>query len=110
MGRTVDAATRTVPAFFEAEGGMLLEGQLVEVHVDTGTTARGFVVPASAVVDVGGRRIVFAHVHAEEFAPREVVLGLGVGDDIEVNSGIQPGDRIVMRGAFQVRAALLSGR
>lgn len=110
-GRTVDPATRTVPAFFETVGppAGLLEGQLVEVRVDTGAEVTGFVVPASAIVNLSGRPVVFAHVQAEEFAPREVTLGLTSDDQVEVTSGIQDGDRVVVSGAFQIRSALLSG-
>ena len=111
VSRTVDPATRTVAAFFETEGatGSLLEGQLVDVLVETGASASGFLVPASAIVDVSGRPIVFVHVHAEEFAPRAVTLGSTSGDQVEVLSGLHEGDRVVVSGAFQVRSALLSG-
>ncbi len=108
---SVDPATRTVAAYFEtsASGGRLLEGQLVDVLVPTGAARRGFVIPASAVVNVSGKTVVFAHVHAEEFAPRDVELGVATGDVVEVLSGLRGGDRVVTSGAFQVRAALLAG-
>jgi multidrug efflux pump subunit AcrA (membrane-fusion protein) len=48
-------------------------------------------------------------VHAEEFAPRDVELGLASGDQVEVLSGVEAGERIVVSGTSQVRAALLAG-
>lgn len=111
VARTIDLATRTLAAFFEAKdpSGRLVEGRLVDVLVETGGTAPGFMIPASAVVNVSGKTVVFVHVHAEEFAPRDVVLGLTSGSDIEIISGLHASDRVVVSGAFQVRAALLSG-
>lgn len=109
--RSVDPATRTVPVYLEADGssGALLEGQFVEVHADTGAATTGFLVPSSAIVEVSGRTVVFSHVHAEEFAPRDVQLGVASEGNVEVLSGISEGERIVVTGASQIRAALLSG-
>lgn len=109
--RTIDPTTRTIAAFFETADSRdrLVEGQIVEALVETGGTSEGMIIPASAIVDIAGRLIAFVHVHAEEFAPREVVLGLASAGNVEVRSGLREGDRVVTTGAAQVRAALLSG-
>lgn len=108
---TIDRETRTVSVFFETDNaaGALLEGMLVEIHAETEARAMAFMVPASAITSLSGRTLVFVHVQPEEFAPRDVVVGLASGGDVEVVSGLEEGDRVVVSGTYQVRAALLSG-
>jgi cobalt-zinc-cadmium efflux system membrane fusion protein len=109
--RSIDSATRSVAAYFDvAEGGhALLEGQLVDVLVASAATVRGFLLPASAVVAVDGQPVVFAHAAAEAFVPRPIRLGVTDGDSVEVLEGLDGGERVVVSGASQVRAALLAG-
>jgi RND family efflux transporter MFP subunit len=62
--------------------------------------------PRSAVQNVSDRTVVYV-VNPEEagrFIEREVRLGRTVGDRVAVLSGVQPGDGIVTRGSFAVRA------
>jgi RND family efflux transporter MFP subunit len=108
---TVDPSSRTVAVYFEADNpaGVLLENMLVDVLVETGQQAMGFVVPSSSLVTVSGKDVVFVHSRAEEFVPRDVSVGLVSGDEVEVRGGLREGDRVVVAGAFQVRAALLAG-
>jgi membrane fusion protein, copper/silver efflux system len=71
----------------------------VELLVPRGTR---LVVPVSAVLFAGERRFVFRALGAGRFEPRPVVLGLRSGEDIEVLSGLSPGDKIVTSGTFLI--------
>jgi multidrug efflux pump subunit AcrA (membrane-fusion protein) len=64
-------------------------------------------VPASALVDDAGRPVVFVQREGESFARRPVTIGARDGLYVAVE-GVQPGDRIVVRGAPLVRLAALS--
>jgi multidrug efflux pump subunit AcrA (membrane-fusion protein) len=55
------------------------------------------VVPREAVTERGGRRVVFV-LDGQRVAQREVILGLGDDDVVEVRQGVSAGDRIVVRG------------
>ena len=65
-------------------------------------------VPASAVVDDGGRPIVFVQREGETFERRPVTLGARAGDVVQVVEGVKAGERVVTRGAYLVRLASLS--
>ena len=64
------------------------------------------IVPRSAVQNVGDRQVVYLVNPAEPgtFIEREVRLGDVSGEQVEVVSGVQPGDQVVSKGSFFVRA------
>jgi cobalt-zinc-cadmium efflux system membrane fusion protein len=110
LGRVLDPRTRTVPiAFaFDNRAAGLAVGQSVFLHLLMDETASSPVVPASAIVDDGGRPIVFVQREGESFERRAVTLGRRSGDVVQVVEGIKPGERIVSAGAHLVRLASLS--
>jgi Cu(I)/Ag(I) efflux system membrane fusion protein len=63
-------------------------------------------VPRTAVQNVGSRTVVYLANSNEpgSFIEREVSLGAASGDRVEVTSGVQPGDLVVIDGSFALRA------
>ena len=59
-------------------------------------------VPASAVLYAGPRRIVFVDLGGGRLRPREVRIGAGNGDVYEVLEGLEPGEQIVLSGNYLV--------
>lgn len=106
-GGVVDPATRTVPVILELEnpGGRLRIGAAVRVRLHTGQVSRAVAVPATALVDDQGQPVVYVQLGGESFARRPVDTGLRDGDRIAVTRGLAPGERVVTRGANQVRLA-----
>ncbi|HET8732181.1 MAG TPA: efflux RND transporter periplasmic adaptor subunit, partial [Anaeromyxobacteraceae bacterium] len=111
FGGVVDAQTRTTPLIFELPnpGGALRVGMFARVHVLAGEPVKGLAVPASAVVDDGKQEVVFVLVSGEAFERRPVKLGVRDGDQVQVLDGLAPGERVVSRGAWQVRLAAAGG-
>ncbi|HEY0988297.1 MAG TPA: efflux RND transporter periplasmic adaptor subunit [Kofleriaceae bacterium] len=62
------------------------------------------VVPDSAVVYTGPRRIVFVDLGDGALRPQEVTIGAHTGDVIEIASGLDEGDVVVSSGNFLVAA------
>jgi Cu(I)/Ag(I) efflux system membrane fusion protein len=58
------------------------------------------VVPASAVLNTGKRKVVWVEVGENMFEPREVVLGAQTEEYYEVLQGLQGGEKIVVTGGF----------
>lgn len=110
VGRVVDAQSRTLPVIFEVRNpaARLAVGQSVFVRLFTKDTAQRPAVPESAVVDDAGRPVVFIQAAGESFVRRPVQLGSREGGHVHVLEGIKPGERVVTRGAYQVRLAALS--
>ncbi|ABS28273.1 efflux RND transporter periplasmic adaptor subunit [Anaeromyxobacter sp. Fw109-5] len=111
FGGVIDPQTRTAPLVLELPnaGRDLRVGMFARVHVLTGPPVKAVAVPASAVVDDGSEQVVFVEVSGERFERRPVRLGLRDGERVQVLAGVQPGERVVSRGAYQVRLAASSG-
>lgn len=107
FGGLVNPETRTVPAILEFDnpGGRLKAGMQVRAGLYTGRVAQGVTVPAGAIVDDSGQPVAFVQKGGESFERRLVTLGPRDGDWIAVTSGLAPDERVVTRGAWQVRLA-----
>jgi membrane fusion protein, copper/silver efflux system len=98
---TVEEKTRTVKVRIELanEGQQLKPDMFADVRLlaDLGT---GLSVPESAVIDSGGRRLVFIDRGSGRFEPREVTLGVRAGAGFQVISGLDDGERVVTSANF----------
>ncbi|MCL4522433.1 MAG: efflux RND transporter periplasmic adaptor subunit [Acidobacteria bacterium] len=112
VGRVVDAASRTLPVIFEVRNpdARLAVGQSVFVRLFTSTATKELAVPESAIVDDAGRPVVFVQVAGESFARRAVRLGNREASYVQVLDGVKLGERIVTRGAYQIRLAAMSSQ
>jgi multidrug efflux pump subunit AcrA (membrane-fusion protein) len=75
----------------------------------TGDGVTGPAIPVSAVVDDQGQSVAYVEVAGEAFERRGLRLGIRDGDFVQVLDGLAPGERVVTRGAYQVRLAAASG-
>ena len=77
-----------------------------DIEVAATGNRQAVMVPRSAVQNVGDRQVVYVANPSEPgtFTEREVHLGDASGEQIEVVSGVQPGDQVVSKGSFFVRA------
>jgi RND family efflux transporter MFP subunit len=113
VGGAVDAQTRTVPVILEfaPPDARLRLGMAVKAQLYAGAPRTAVAVPASAVLDENGIAVVFVMTGGESFERRPVRVGVRDGDWIEVVEGLEPGSRVVSRGAYLVKlAAANTGR
>ncbi len=111
LGRVVDREARSVSIVFALDNPPLAVaiGQTVSLHLIGTAAADGVTIPASAVVDDAGQPVVFIQAGGESFERRPVrVGGPREGGYVHIVSGLDPGERIVTRGAHLVRLAALS--
>jgi membrane fusion protein, heavy metal efflux system len=103
----LDARTRALPVQFDIDnrGGQLLIGQTVTAILFTGGRERMPLVPAGAVLTEAGRPYVFVQIGGESFARRFVTIAARDGDNVGLRAGVQPGERVVTRGAYDVQLA-----
>jgi len=99
----VDPATRTLKVRIEfANPDFTLKPDMYgEVEFQTGG-GRRLVVAQSAVLNSGDRQVVFVDRGKGYFEPREVTLGARSEGRVEILSGLQPGERIVISGNFLI--------
>jgi Cu(I)/Ag(I) efflux system membrane fusion protein len=61
-------------------------------------------VPESAVIDTGGRAVVYVEAEPGVYEGREVVVGPRAGHLYPVLDGLAPGERVAAAGAFLIDA------
>jgi len=99
LAPTLDTLTRTLRAEVAVANpeGLLRPGMFVEVTMIAERRDDVPVVPREAVAERGGRKVVFV-VKGQKVERREVALGLGDDEIVEVREGLEVGERIVVRG------------
>lgn len=112
VGRVVDPNTRTFRVIYEASNAdrSLAINQTVYARLLGPTGKPQPAVPVSAVVDDGGRPVVFVQFDGEAFIRRPVKLGQTEGSYVQIAEGIKPGERVVSRGAYLIRLSAMSNQ
>lgn len=117
-GGVVDTATHTLKIRVDVENPSqrLRPGMYAEVRIDaphdalpTASDNGPVVVPEDAVQDLNGKAVVFVPAGARgKFVARAVTMGPRAGGGFAtVTGGLQPGDSIVVKGAFQLKSELM---
>ncbi len=106
----IDPIARTAEIRFalDSRGSELKVGQAVKLRLFLGDEKAATAIPESAVVDDGGRPVVFVQTGGESFVRRPVQLGDAAEGFVQVIAGIESGERVVSRGAYLVRLAAMS--
>jgi RND family efflux transporter MFP subunit len=102
---SANAQARTFPLKVRLANpeGRIGVGMLARVAFPVGTSYRATVVPKDAVLIRGEDRTVYRLKDDDTVESVSVETGAGVGDWIEVKSGLQPGARVVTRGNERLR-------
>jgi cobalt-zinc-cadmium efflux system membrane fusion protein len=103
----IDPQTRALPVQFEVAnpGGQLLIGQTGTAVLYKSDRVRTPAVPRAAVLFEAGRPYVFIQVGGERFTRRYVEIATRDGDLVGIKSGLQLGERVVIKGAYEVQLA-----
>ena len=111
-GGIVDSVSRTlkVRVQVENESQRLRPGMFAQVRIATPrkVTHGSLAVPELAVQDLNGTPVVFvATPQPGRFAVRRVTVGGRTGGGmLSVRDGLRPGERVAVKGAFQLKAEL----
>jgi Cu(I)/Ag(I) efflux system membrane fusion protein len=99
----VDPKTRTakVRLEFPNPAGDLRPEMFGEVTLHA-TPRQGLRIPADAVIDSGGSKVVFVALGEGKFQPRSVKLGVVSAESAEVISGLAAGEQVVTRANFLI--------
>ena len=100
----LDQATRTAPIEIEIANPTyrLKPGMYARVGITLDTKKDALVVPANALVDLGGRRGVFLPL-SETAVFRAVQVGTEQGDIVEILGGLTEGNEVITTGSGQLR-------
>lgn len=107
IGREVDPHSRTIPVrlVLPNSGGNLKPGMFATAWIRTGGEGEQVVaVPATSLQRMDNQWVVFLPGGAGKFEVRPVERGRDLGNEVAVLSGLKPGERVVVEGAFVLRA------
>jgi len=101
---TLDPKTRTIKVMIEldnARGRFKPEmfGRIRHLEAMRETPA----LPVGAIIQDGGKKIVYVEQDKGKFEAREVVTGNRSGDMVAIVSGLRPGERVVVDGVMLLR-------
>ena len=112
VGATMEEATRTVKARISIPNpdGRLRPGMFGQVRLYIPMGRGTLAVPDTAVQSDEGVDFVFVHVEGEYFVRRKVETGRRAGSHVEIVSGIEIGQSIVVKGAFLLKSDVLRSK
>lgn len=109
-GKSASVGSPFIPVTFEidnVEG--IIPGSIVEVYLKFNKMQNALVVPVTALVEEQGSFFVYIQTEGESFQKREVKLGASDGINVQIISGISEGERVVTKGAYQIKLSTASG-
>jgi cobalt-zinc-cadmium efflux system membrane fusion protein len=116
LSAQVDPGTRTVRARIDVENpqhklrpGMFARVTLRDPHTASTEREPSLVVPAGAVQRDGHEFVVFVSLGDGRFERREVEVGRAAQGVVEILSGLDAGDTVVIEGAFLLKSEASKG-
>jgi cobalt-zinc-cadmium efflux system membrane fusion protein len=111
IGRQVDPESRTVPVRIDVRNtGALRPGMSASAAVTVGDAGAAILtVPVAAVQRVRNQWCVFIPKDASHFEIRRIGRGRDLHGEIEILSGLSTGDKVVVDGAFLLKAQAEKG-
>ncbi len=113
VSQQIDPAARTLTArvrISNDEKSRLRLGLFGRAHVEIGEPTQAppqLVVPRDAILEVGGKPVVFVKAPDGDFVLHDVTLGDSAMDDVQVLSGVSEGEEVVISGGFTLKSLLL---
>ena len=99
----LDPKTRTLKARVEmANQGILLKPDMFVNAIIKQPLDSSIVVPVTAVMDTGKRQVVWVESSPGMFESREVKVGQRNNDNIQILSGLNPGDKVAVSGGYLI--------
>jgi len=108
-GKSADAGSPFLPIHFEIDNlGNFVPGSVAEVFLQSGSSP-SLAIPASALLEEQGIFYAYVQTEGESFQKRELKIGASDGMNVQVLSGIAEGERVVTKGAYQIKLSTASG-
>ena len=109
-GKSASASSPFIPVTFEIDNtGNIISGSVAEVYLKSFPIPDAMVIPVSSLIEEQGNFFVYVQTEGESFQKREVKLGASDGMNVQVLSGIAEGERVVTKGAYQIKLSTASG-
>jgi multidrug efflux pump subunit AcrA (membrane-fusion protein) len=98
-----------VPIIFEFDNrGSIVGGTYAEVYLLGKGSRNAISLPIEAITEEQGVYYVYIQVDEDGYMKRQVELGDNNGERVEILSGVNAGERVVTKGAYNVKMAATS--
>ena len=105
-GKTTDISNPLIPVTFEIKNnGILIPGSFVEMFITAESDKMGIMLPNSAIVEEMGIYCVFVQTCVDSFEKRIITKGVTDGQHTQILNGIKAGEKVVSKGAINVKLA-----
>jgi membrane fusion protein, heavy metal efflux system len=109
-GKSISEHNAFIPVTFEIDNkGEILPGSFVDVYLKSNPITDALIIPVSALIEEQGIYFVYVQLEGESFTKREVKLGGNDGLNVQVLSGLNEGERVVTKGAYNIKLSVASG-
>ena len=109
-GKSNDANTLFIPVTFSFDNkGEVVPGSLVDVYLKLQPFDDAIIIPVSALIEEQGVFYAYVQTGGESFVKRELKMGGSDGINVQVLAGLNDGERVVTKGAYQIKLATASG-
>ena len=105
-GRSAEVNNSYIPVVFEFNNtGDVVQGSYAEIYLITQERENVLTLPLTALTEEQGVHYIYIQVDKEGYRKQEVTLGESDGERVEILSGLKKGDKVVTKGAIQVKLA-----
>lgn len=99
-----------IPVIFEMDNAAaLVSGTYLEVLIKTAVIPDALVIPTAALIEEQGNYYCYVQTAGETFEKRQLQLGGNDGLQVQVLSGITEHERVVTKGAYNIKLSTASG-
>lgn len=110
FGKSATTNSAFLPITFEIDNiGNLIAGSAAEVFLKSSAIPNALVIPVMALMEEQGNFFVYVQLGGESFQKREIKIGASDGENVQVLSGVAEGERVVTKGAYQIKLSSASG-
>ena len=105
-GKTTDVSNPLIPITFEIKNnGNIIPGSFVEIFITAESDKMGIMLPNTAIVEEMGIYCVFVQTCVDSFEKRLITKGVTDGYNTQILKGVHAGEKVVSKGAINVKLA-----
>lgn len=111
LGEELDPTTRTlqVRVLVPNQGRLLKPEMYATAEIERAGSRPALFVPESAAQELNGAKVVFVRTAPDRFQARAIDVTRTTEGRMEIASGIEPGDEVVVKGSFVLKSQMLRG-
>lgn len=110
IGKDVERENPLISVYAQVNAKVdMPEGSLTQVQIAMGDATQNTMIPVNALLEDYGSYSVIVQLSGEGFERRPVKIGKRNGENVEILQGLEVGEVVVTKGAYQVKMASMSG-